>query len=291
MLTKRNLLLTTTAKISGNEDENRLPAEALGKHSRNFEKIPDALKRLRQWLAWKLEERDGRLTKVPYRPNGHHADVTAPNTWNSFDACVGALQTGTFSGIGFVFAKGPVSYAGVDLDKCRDPQTGVTEPWAREIIQELSSYTEVSQSGSGWHIIVKDCALSVDGGRKRRVEMYCSGRYFCMTGDRAVGCNEIRSISLANLYRRMREDKIEPKIAVQIHGRLVSGIDTSPSGEDYRIIATLARKLRTKDTALIESEVARRYPDRYRGQNEKHGEREGQTYWHYSIVRFLGRQR
>jgi len=93
-----------------------------------FDKIPGELQALRQWLLWRLEERDARMTKVPYQPSGRHADVTATKTWNTFDVCVRALQTGRFSGIGFVFAKGSASYAGVDLDKCRDPQTGVTEP-------------------------------------------------------------------------------------------------------------------------------------------------------------------
>jgi hypothetical protein len=256
-----------------------------------FDKIPDDLKVLRQWLLWKLEARDGFMTKVPYQPSGRHADVTAPKTWNTFDVCVRALQSGRFSGIGFVFTRGGISYGGVDLDKCRDPQSGVTEDWAIQIIREVGSYTELSQSKTGWHLIVKNCGLPVDGGRKKRVEMYCDGRYFCMTGERAVGCTGIRSVSLANLYQRMVEDKLDPRAATDIHSRPIYGRDTSPSGEDYKIIASLARKLRTKDPALIESEIARRYPERYRGQNEKHGDRQGETYWRYSIVRFCERRR
>src|SRR6266849_1800416 len=95
----------------------------LKQEAKVFDKIPGELQALRQWLLWKLEERDGRMTKVPYQPNGRHADVTAPKTWSTFDVCVRALQTGRFSGIGFVFAK-CADYAGVDLDKCRNPQTG-----------------------------------------------------------------------------------------------------------------------------------------------------------------------
>lgn len=255
-----------------------------------FDKIPDELKILRQWLLWKLEAREGRMTKVPYQPNGRHADVTAPRTWNTFDVCVRALQAGRFSGIGFVLTKGAASYAGVDLDKCRNPQSGVTEGWAIRIIKEVGSYTELSQSKTGWHIIVKNCGLPVDGGRNKRVEMYCDGRYFCMTGERAAGCTEIRSVSLANLYKRMVEDKLDPTAAENIHGRPIKGCDTSPSGEDYKIIASLARKLRTEDVAMIESEIARRYPERYQDQNGKHGDRKGETYWRYSIVRYFERR-
>ena len=231
------------------------------------------------------------MTKVPYQPNGRHADVTAPKTWNTFDVCVRALQTRRFSGIGFVFAKRPASYAGVDLDKCRDPWTGVTERWAVQIIEELGTHTELSQSKTGWHILVKNSGLPVDGGRNNRVEMYCNGRYFCMTGKRATGCPEIRSVSLANLYQRMVEDKLDPTTSEDIHGRPTNGRDTSPSGEDYKIIASLTRKLRTEDTAVIESEIARRYPERYQDQNEKHGERKGEPYWYYSIVRYFERQK
>jgi primase-polymerase (primpol)-like protein len=256
-----------------------------------FDKIPGELQALRQWLLWRLEERNGRMTKVPYQPNGRHADVTAPRTWNAFDVCVRALQTGRFSGIGLVFAKGAASYAGVDLDKCRDPQTGVTERWAVQIIKDLGSYTELSQSKTGWHIIVKNCELPVEGGRKKRMEMYCNRRYFCMTGERAAGCTGIRSVSLANLYQRMVEDKLDPTTAVDIQRGPINGHDTSPSGEDYKIIASLARKLHTEDMALIESEMSRRYPKRYREQNEKHGDRRGETYWHYSIVRYFERQK
>jgi len=256
-----------------------------------FGKIPDELKALRQWLLWKLEERHGRITKVPYEPSGRHADVTEPKTWNTFDVCVRALHTGRFSGIGLVFAKDAASYAGVDLDKCRDPFTGVTEPWAMEIIKEIGSYTELSQSKTGWHIIVKNCGLPVDGGRKKRVEMYCDGRYFCMTGERAAGCAEIRSVSLAELYQQMVEDKLDPKRTKDINGKLIDGCDTSASGEDYKIIASLARKLRTEDVALIESEIARRYPRRYQKQNEKHGNRNSKTYWRYSTVRYFERRR
>jgi hypothetical protein len=175
----------------------------------------------------------------------------------------------------------------VDLDKCRDPRTGVTEPWATEIIKEIGSYTELSQSGTGWHIIVKDCGLTVDGGRKKRVEMYCHRRYFCITGDRATGCTEARAVSLANLYQGMVEDRLDPAAAEEVGCWQINGRDTSASGKDYGIIGSLARKLRTEDPEIIESEIARRYPDRYRDQNEKHGDRQGDTYWRYSIVRYF----
>jgi putative DNA primase/helicase len=255
----------------------------------NFDKIPVELRTLRQWVLWRLEPRHGRVTKVPYQPNGRQGDGTAPRTWNTFEVCLRAFEAGGFSGLGLVFARTDVDYAGVDLDKCRDPHTGITESWAAAIIRELSSYTELSQSGTGWHIIVKKSGLPVDGGRKARVEMYCHNRYFCVTGERAVGCGEVRAVSLADLYQRMVEGKLDPSTTDPGQARSRAGRDTSPSGTDYKIIASLARKLRSRDLALIEREIARRHPDRYVAQSEKHGGRQGQTYWHYSIVRFFER--
>ncbi len=36
---------------------------------------------LRQWLCWRLEERDGKPTKIPYSPlTGSKASITDPKT-------------------------------------------------------------------------------------------------------------------------------------------------------------------------------------------------------------------
>ena len=39
---------------------------------------------LRQWVCWRPEERDGKLTKIPYSPlTSEMADSTDPKTWAS----------------------------------------------------------------------------------------------------------------------------------------------------------------------------------------------------------------
>ncbi len=43
----------------------------------------------------------------------------------------------------------------VDLDHVRNPDTGATEPWADNLIEEFNTYTEISRSGTGFHIICK----------------------------------------------------------------------------------------------------------------------------------------
>jgi putative DNA primase/helicase len=150
----------------------------------NPEGIPPELRSLPQWVLWRLERRKDKWTKAPYQPNGQTASSTDPRTWCIFSAAVDAFQRGGFNGIGFVFNGNGIM--GVDLDSCRDPATGTLEPWAEEIVQAFQSYVEISPSGRGVHIICRG-KLPPAGRRKDKIEMYDSGRFFCMTGTRLEG--------------------------------------------------------------------------------------------------------
>jgi putative DNA primase/helicase len=78
-----------------------------------------------------------------------------------------------------VFSSGD-PFCGVDLDGCRDPETGEMEHWAKEIVEALSSYAEVSPSGRGVHIIAKGKAPTPF--KRDRIEMYSIERFFTVTG-------------------------------------------------------------------------------------------------------------
>ncbi len=145
-----------------------------------------SMRDLRQWLCWRTEERDGKPTKIPYSPaTGQRASSTAPETWAGYEEAVRACKEHGYGGIGFVFTVGD-GLCGVDLDKCLDPETGEIEPWAQEVIEELGSYTEVSPSGTGVHILVK-AELPAGRNRKGRFEAYDRGRYFTVTGKHFAG--------------------------------------------------------------------------------------------------------
>src|SRR5215203_2721743 len=150
--------------------------------------IPETqnIRDLRQWICWRSEERDGKLTKIPYSPlTGGKASCTSPDTWAGYSEAVAAYKKGGFNGLGFVFNKMD-EFVGVDLDHCLHPKTGEVEPWAREIIDELGSYTEISPSGTGVHILLR--AKLPDGrNRKGPVEIYSHGRYFTVTGKHLEG--------------------------------------------------------------------------------------------------------
>ena len=134
----------------------------------------------RRWVGARLEPRDGRLTKVPYCASdpSRKASSTDPSTWSDFAMARRTVESGRLPLLGFMLGDG---YVGVDLDKCRNAETGATEPWALEIIELLDSYAEISVSGTGVHIIAKG-ALPPGGRRKGPIEMYDRARFFVMTG-------------------------------------------------------------------------------------------------------------
>ena len=151
------------------------------------ENFPDELLQRAQWICWEMrpaKEAGKKPRKVPVDPQTRRpASATDPSTWASFDIAAECFTAHPhLVGLGFVFSKDD-PFVGVDLDNCCDPFTGDIEPWAVEIIDELSSYTEVSPSGTGFHVILRG-SLPPGGRKKGNIEMYESGRYFTVTGAR-----------------------------------------------------------------------------------------------------------
>jgi primase-polymerase (primpol)-like protein len=143
-----------------------------------------------QWVCWRTEERDGKATKVPINPyTGGYAKSNDTSTWSDFDTALAYnREAADIEGVGFMFHEDGL-YAGVDLDDCRDPKSGDVEDWAKDILDQLESYTERSPSGTGFHVIVY--GFVPDGGNRRRdIEIYDSHRYFTVTGDRVPGVPE-----------------------------------------------------------------------------------------------------
>lgn len=180
-----------------------MQVEHASDHDSPFGNLPEELTALSQWVVWKFEGHGKpKLDKVPYDPRTRqNAKSNDPSTWATFAEAIAAYQRGGFDGIGFVFSEADL-YAGIDLDKCRDPDTGRLEPRASEIIRRLDSYTEVSPSGTGVHIIVRG-SLPAGGRKHGAVEMYDRGRFFTMTGEHIGGAPTViedRTVELAALH-------------------------------------------------------------------------------------------
>lgn len=172
--------------------------------------IPAELRTAQRWVAWHYVERESGPTKEPVDVQTRVcASSTDPRTWCDYGG-VAAYARQHDSGVGYMLGDG---WAGVDLDGVRDPRTGALTADAQCIITMLASYTEVSPSGGGLHII---CRGTLPAGRRRRgwIEMYDSARYLCVTGFHVPGTPPIvaeRTAELAAVHRRWLSDPPMPR--------------------------------------------------------------------------------
>lgn len=208
--------------------------------------VPAELRERAQWVLWRMERRKDKATKVPYFPlNGQRAKSTDPSSWSPFEQACQAYRQGTYTGLGFVFsAEDP--YVGIDFDGC--VEAGVIHAPILDLVHQLDSYSEFSQSGSGIHVIVRGSLPSA--GRKsamHRIELYEAGRFFVMTGDRLPETpNTIndREVVCSELHRRLF-DCVAPTLA--------AAPDTPSAQADSADQAFLARMFASVHGAEIEA--------------------------------------
>jgi hypothetical protein len=104
--------------------------------------IPGELRALKQWVLWRSESRQDRSgkrkwTKIPYTIDGRPASSTDPTTWATCADVLAAYRKGGWDGIGLIHLP-ENNLTGIDLDHCRNPETGALEPWAAAIVEELA---------------------------------------------------------------------------------------------------------------------------------------------------------
>src|SRR5271155_4856989 len=121
--------------------------------------VPQILKDIPNWVAWKLVTRKGEVTKPLFVVGSKfkkYASSTDSSTWTDFNTAVTHTEVNGVQGVGFVVGGQAVEkgLVGVDIDGCRNPETGEITEWADEIIQHLDSYTEVTPSKTGVRVWV-----------------------------------------------------------------------------------------------------------------------------------------
>lgn len=148
-------------------------------------KIPQELKDMKRWVCYALETREtGEVTKVPINAiTGKKAKCNDALTWTYFNIAKNGCLKYKCNGLGFMLGDG---IFGIDLDNHPDSNGEMMsqeqfDELANEFVDALNSYSELSQSGLGVHII---CKGTLPKGRRRNgnVEMYDTGRFFAMTG-------------------------------------------------------------------------------------------------------------
>ncbi|MFC4550426.1 MULTISPECIES: hypothetical protein [Halorussus] len=142
--------------------------------------IPESLLEYDQWVCWREQTRGEKKTKIPVNPyTGRYASTTDDETWGSFETAHEYALNGAAEGLGFVFC-GHDPFVGIDLDDARNPKTETPKDWASDIIHKLNSYTEVSPSGTGFHVLIEG-ELPLGRNRRGDIELYETARFFTVT--------------------------------------------------------------------------------------------------------------
>ena len=212
---------------------------------------------LELWVGWKRETRNGRPTKTPYDPRtGLLAATDNPATWATRDEARWWTATNGAAGVGLVLGvTGDECICGTDLDCCRDKATGALTAWAKEVIDRLATYTEISPSETGvklFFVVASADLPAVEaafGGQFGRVfkngngehppaiEVYRGRRYFAVTEESCGETDDLRQVSVEDLEWLIRDHG--PKFAGKGKKANGAGKDSSRSAKAFRAGAKL----------------------------------------------------
>jgi len=146
--------------------------------------IPAELRALPQWVRYKLVSDEPKPRKIPVRPSDPDcASSTDPATWGTFEDALSQVGQHGTCGVGFVFSE---DYFGMDLDGCLTEE-GIPDAKAAALVEGFATYTEISPSGTGLHLIGRGSLNGHRGMNRGGVELYDRGRYFTMTGNALPG--------------------------------------------------------------------------------------------------------
>ena len=228
------------------------------------------LKLEKRWGIWKrIINKDGKVSKVPFRNLKQPASSNDQNTWIEYETANQLLSNNPRNVAGLSFFLRPfepfekeatVSLCGIDIDAHDAEKNDIAE----EILQLFeNTYAERSPSGKGYHIIcyVHTQALfteefNLDNYRMRNdeyeLEVYVganTNRYFTYTGDMVSASDTITDqtenvIKILKKYMTQREQKQKHQGKI-----LSSGVQTlKPIPiEKEEILELLERARRSKN--------------------------------------------
>ena len=173
-----------------------------------YETMPLLLKQYDRWMFWKPDGEGKKTPRSITDQKDRNIDPNNPAKWSSWDKLIAASQK--YCGPGFALGSvnsGP-TFAGIDLDECRDPKTGVIQEWAWKVIHTVNSYTEISPSGTGVKIFITGALREEDTKQDKvyQLEIYDRKRYFTVTGHHLAGPTTVepRETELRTLDARQR---------------------------------------------------------------------------------------
>lgn len=189
--------------------------------------IPEQMRQQPRWAPWRAEwdpkgnRGKGKWVKIPHRAGRpeHGLSNKSAAGWVSFDEAMAVYRArpDMFAGVGYLMT-GPHGVSGVDLDHCRDPITGKIDEWAMEVAAKLDSYTEVSPSGTGLHVMVAGNVPEDWTNHDRGIEVYGGNeaRFLCVTGRRVPGPPDVlrapRAGALDEITARYRKARTKAEV-------------------------------------------------------------------------------
>ena len=138
-------------------------------------------------------DRPGKHDKLPINPHtGTFALVNNAATWGRLDLAITGIDAHRCHGISLMLAK-RWKITALDLDGCRDRDTGAIAPWAQDIIAAFAPcYWGPSVSGTGVRILVRGEIPAGHNDQERGIEVYDTARQMTLTGH--LGPGAIRTI-------------------------------------------------------------------------------------------------
>lgn len=171
--------------------------------------VPAGLRAHARWALWAAvwnakRGAGGKWDKIPHSCVAPYRRIstTALPEWMPFErACEGhaaSARSGRFAGLGYVMT-GLHGVVGVDLDGCVTPPAAddlagepVLASWAREVVDALGSYAELSPSGTGVRIFCLGEIAADWTNHEVGIEVYAGheARFLTVTGQRLPGTPE-----------------------------------------------------------------------------------------------------
>lgn len=145
---------------------------------------PREMRERHQWACWRLELIDGKWKKPPYHPRtGRRVSTTSQGQLCTYEQAIHTYHSGNYDGICY-HLRAADNLVAIDIDSCRDPQTGQITQWAWRIIHVLNTRSEISPRGTGVHLFVHG---KIGRNRSRdlftgRIEFYSEKQYITWTG-------------------------------------------------------------------------------------------------------------
>lgn len=169
------------------------------------ENIPLTLREIPRWIRWTVgKQKDGgRYDKIPINKSGYAANAHDPKNWYQFETVLAQIKNSEKTGIALDLNGEPLEAGqfsglfliGGDLDLCVEDYSEGAPPTlntrAREILELLETYYEVSPSGTGIRFYFA-CTQTPKNRNENGAEIYHSGRFLTMTGH---GDGEIQIIT------------------------------------------------------------------------------------------------